>query len=52
MTQQALRSTRKAIANSLDPDPRMREVKDLRKGRGRGKNVDTNEPQIYEPDED
>ena len=52
VTQQALRSTRKAIANSLDPDPRMREVKDLRKGRGRGKNVDTNEPQIYEPDED
>ena len=52
VTQQALRSTRKAIANSLDPDPRMREVKDLRKGRGRGKAVDTNEPQIYEPDED
>ena len=30
-TKNALRSTRKAIANRLDPDPRMREVKDLNK---------------------
>ncbi len=52
VTQQALRSTRKAIANSLDPDPRMREVKDLRKGKGRGKTNEKSEPQIYEPDED
>lgn len=31
VTKNALDSTRKAIANRLDPDPRMREVKNLRK---------------------
>lgn len=50
VTQQAIRSTRKAIANQLDPDPRMKEVKDLRKGRGR-KDAEL-ENEIYEPDED
>ena len=30
VTKNALDSTRKAIANRLDPDPRMREVKNLR----------------------
>lgn len=42
LTQQAIRSTRKAIANQLDPEPRMREIKNLRKDGDR----------IYEPDED
>lgn len=30
VTRQAVQSTRKALANRLDPQPRMREVKDLR----------------------
>lgn len=49
LTRQVVRSARKTIANQLDPDPRMREVKDLRRGRGKkGSEIDT----IYEPDED
>ena len=53
ITQQAIRSTRKAIANQLDPDPRMREVKDLRKGKGRKKGPASElEHDIFEPDED
>lgn len=43
VTQQVVRSGRKAIANKLDPEPRMREVKNLRRGEG---------DQILEPDED
>ncbi len=50
LTQQVVRSARKTIANQLDPDPRMREVKDLR--RGRGKKGGEIEHSIYEPDED
>jgi len=50
LTQQVIRSTRKTIANQLDPDPRMREVKDLR--RGRGKNRTEIADTIYEPDHD
>lgn len=42
VTRQALRSTRKAIADRLDPQPRMREVKNLR----------TDEQSILEHDED
>lgn len=42
LTQQVIRSTRKTIANQLDPDPRMREIKNVRKS----------EHEIYEPDED
>ncbi len=50
LTRQVVRSTRKTIANQLDPDPRMREVKDLRRGsRGKGGEI---EHTIYEPDED
>lgn len=30
VTRQAIRSTRKAVADRLDPQPRMREVKNLR----------------------
>ncbi|MCT1683395.1 hypothetical protein [Corynebacterium appendicis] len=49
LTRQVVRSARKTVANQLDPDPRMREVKDLRRGRGKkGSEIDT----IYEPDED
>ncbi|WP_165164228.1 hypothetical protein [Corynebacterium qintianiae] len=44
VTQQVVRSGRKAIANKLDPEPRMREVKDLKRGKGG--------EQILEPDED
>ena len=44
VTQQVVRSGRKAIANKLDPEPRMREVKDLKRGKG--------QDQILEPDED
>lgn len=42
ITQQVVRSTRKTIANQLDPDPRMREIK----------NVSKSDHEIYEPDED
>ncbi|WP_087117735.1 hypothetical protein [Corynebacterium urinipleomorphum] len=42
LTQQVIRSTRKTIANQLDPDPRMREIKNVRKS----------DHEIYEPDED
>lgn len=42
ITQQVIRSTRKTIANQLDPDPRMREIKNVRKS----------DHEIYEPDED
>ena len=50
LTRQVVRSARKTVANQLDPDPRMREVKDLR--RGRGKKSGEIEHSIYEPDED
>lgn len=53
VTKQVMESTRKAVANKIDPEPRMREVKDLRKGRklpGR-RNAEI-EDQILEPDED
>lgn len=60
ITKQVVTSTRKAIANQIDPEPRMREVEDLStkrrlRGRKRTKNdPDSSEPQdvIYEPDED
>lgn len=53
VTKQVVESTRKAIANKIDPEPRMREVKDLRKGRKlRGKKNAKLEDQILEPDED
>ena len=47
-------SARKAIANKIDPEPRMREVKDTRKGRklrGKKRNAEI-ENQILEPDQD
>lgn len=42
VTRKAVDATRKAVANKLDPQPRMREVKDLR---GDGQ-------QVLEPDQD
>lgn len=42
VTKKAVDATRKAVANKLDPQPRMREVKDLR---GDGQ-------QVLEPDQD
>ena len=56
VTKSAVRSARKAVANRLDPEPRMRELKDYNKGnrnkrgaRGKG---DVQADRIYEPDED
>ena len=42
-SQAALQATRKAIANKLDPQPRMKEVKKLNRGDG---------STVLEPDED
>lgn len=42
-SQAAMKATRKAIANRLDPEPRMREIKDLRQADG---------TQVLEPDHD
>ena len=42
VTRKAVDATRKAVANKLDPQPRMREIKDLR---GDGQ-------QVLEPDQD
>lgn len=39
----AVRATRRAIANKLDPEPRMKEVKNLRRDDG---------SQVLEPDHD
>lgn len=61
VTKQVTTSARKAIANRIDPEPRMREVKNTRtnrtiggaKGRKlRGRKNPNTEPQIFEPDED
>ena len=53
VTKQVVESTRKAIANKIDPEPRMREVKDLRKSKKlRGKSDKQIEDTIYEPDQD
>ncbi len=51
-TKSALTATRRAIANRLDPEPRMREIKDLSRGRrGKGGQVEAQD-KIYEPDND
>ena len=42
LTRKAVDATRKAVADKLDPQPRMREVKDLR----------TADQQLLEPDQD
>lgn len=50
ITHKAVTVTRKAVANKLDPEPRLREVKDLNRGK-RGKQVEGAD-RIYEPDHD
>lgn len=53
VTKQVTDSARKAIASKIDPEPRMREVKDLNKGRKlRGKKQAEIGDQIFEPDND
>ncbi|ATZ04891.1 TPA: hypothetical protein JAJ60_001017 [Corynebacterium striatum] len=52
VTKNALNATRKAVANKLDPDPRMKEVKDLSRGRRVKGNQLDGQDRIYEPDED
>ena len=52
VTKQVTASARRAIANKIDPEPRMREVKDLRKGKLRDKSHKQIEDAIYEPDQD
>ncbi|MEJ5928921.1 hypothetical protein WG915_09905 [Corynebacterium sp. H128] len=42
-SQAAMKATRRAIANKLDPEPRMKEVKNLRRDDG---------SQVLEPDHD
>ncbi|KQB86850.1 hypothetical protein [Corynebacterium lowii] len=44
VTQNAVKAGRKALADRLDPQPRMKEVKNLRK--------DDSGPTVLEPDED
>lgn len=57
VTKSAVDASRRALANKLDPQPRMREIKDHRSGRGVGRFVGKNnqvegQDRIYEPDED
>lgn len=53
VTKQVTQSARKALANKIDPEPRMKEVKDLKRGKSlRGKENDAIEDKIFEPDED
>lgn len=53
VTKQVTQSARKAIANKIDPEPRMREVKDLkRRSQLRGSKQREVEDRIYEPDQD
>ncbi|MGO3166673.1 hypothetical protein [Corynebacterium casei] len=48
----AVNTTRKTIANRLDPDPRMREIKDLNHGKKKKNDQDNGPDRIYEVDED
>ncbi|OFM02441.1 hypothetical protein HMPREF3155_08340 [Corynebacterium sp. HMSC06D04] len=52
VTKNAVNATRKAVANKLDPEPRMKEVKDLSRGRRIKGNQLDGQDRIYEPDED
>lgn len=52
VTKNAVNATRKAVANKLDPEPRMKEVKDLSRGRRVKGNQLDGQDRIYEPDED
>ena len=48
----AVSATRKTIANRLDPDPRMREIKDLNRGKKKKYDQEQSPDRIYEVDED
>ena len=48
----AISATRKTIANRLDPDPRMREIKDLNRGKKKKNDQEQSPDRIYEVDED
>ena len=48
----AVSATRKTIANRLDPDPRMREIKDLNLGKKKKNDQEQSPDRIYEVDED
>ena len=48
----AVSATRKTIANRLDPDPRMREIKDLNRSKKKKNDQVQSPDRIYEVDED
>ncbi|WP_293773452.1 hypothetical protein [uncultured Corynebacterium sp.] len=50
VTKNAVNSARKAVAHRLDPEPRMKEIKDLSRGRKKLSGEVTD--QIFEPDHD
>ena len=52
MAKNAVKATRKTIANRLDPDPRMREIKDLNRGKKKKYDQEQSTDRIYEVDED
>ena len=52
VTKKAVDATRKTIANRLDPDPRMREIKDLNRGKKIKNDQEQSPDRIYEVDED
>lgn len=52
VTKKAVDATRKTIANRLDPDPRMREIKDLNHGKNKTGDQVNGTDRIYEADED
>lgn len=52
VTKNAVNAARKGIANKLDPNPRMREIKDLNRGKKKKNDQDNGPDRIYEVDED
>lgn len=50
-TKTVVNGTRRAIANRLDPEPRMKEVKDLSHGRRTNEQLNDSN-RVYEPDND
>ena len=51
MAKNAVNATRKTIADRLDPDPRMREIKDLNRGKKKKYDQEQSHDRIYEVDE-
>ena len=52
MAKNAVNATRKTIADRLDPDPRMREIKDLTRGKKKKYDQEQSPDRIYEVDEE